>query len=80
MRHESEEKTDARTEVRSGSGRVKATLTVREDGAHLEVGGGEPDDGGLVQLAGDGRRERQQLGQLVELGILLLAARPGGIL
>lgn len=48
-------------------------LTVREDMAHLEVGRGEPDDGRLVQLRGDGGGQRQQLGQLQELGILLLS-------
>ena len=48
-------------------------LTFREDLSHPEVAGGEPDDGGLVQLAGDGGGQRQQLAQLEELGVLLLA-------
>ena len=39
--------------------------------AHLEEGGGQPDDAGLVQLAGDGRGEGQQSPQLKELTILL---------
>lgn len=42
--------------------------------AHLEVAGGEPYDGGLVQLAGDGRREWQHLGKIQELCVLLLSA------
>lgn len=42
--------------------------------AHLEVAGGEPDDGGFVQLAGDGRREWQHLGKIQELCVLLLSA------
>lgn len=54
------------------NGRFKRT--VRKDVAHLEVAGGEPDDGGLVQLAGDGRREWQHLGKIQELCVLLLSA------
>lgn len=42
----------------------------------FEVRDGEPDDGGLVQLRGDGARQRQHLGQLVELGVLLVPPRP----
>lgn len=49
-------------------------LTVWEDCSHLEVAGGQPDDGGFVQLGGDGRGQGQQLGQLIELPILLLPA------
>lgn len=49
--------------------------TVGEHGPHLEVAAGQPDDGGLVQLGGDGSGQRQQLGQLVELSVLLLSAR-----
>lgn len=48
------------------------SLTFREDCAHLQVAGGESDDGRFVQLRGDGRRQREQLGQLVKLAIFLL--------
>ena len=48
--------------------------------SHLEVAGGEPDDAGLVQLTGDGARERQQLGELQELRVLFLPPAPGGVL
>lgn len=37
----------------------------------MQVADGQPDDGGLVQLAGDGPRQRQHFGQLKELKILL---------
>lgn len=47
---------------------------------HLEVACGEPDDGGLVQLAGDGRREWQHLGKIQELGVLLLSATASRVL
>lgn len=43
---------------------------------HLQVADGEADDGGLVQLAGDGARQRQHLGQLVKLKVLLPPPRP----
>lgn len=49
--------------------------TVEEDCPHLEVTAGQPDDGGLVQLGGDGRRQRQQLGQFIKLSVLLLSPR-----
>ena len=45
----------------------------------FEVRDGEPDDGGLVQLGGDGAWQRQHLGQLVELSVLLVPPRPRGI-
>ena len=54
--------------------------TFREDLPHPEVAGGEPDDGGLVELAGDGGGQRQQLAQLEELGVLLLATVPRRVL
>jgi hypothetical protein len=44
--------------------------------SHFEVAGGEADDGRFVQLTGDGRRQRQQLGQLEKLCVFLLAATP----
>ena len=55
-------------------------LAFWKDLAHPKVAGGEPDDGGLVQLAGDGGGQRQQLAQLEELGVLLLATVPRGVL
>jgi len=44
------------------------------DLSKTQVGDGQSDDGRLVQLSGDGRRQRQQLRQLVELGVLLAAS------
>lgn len=38
---------------------------------HLQVADGEPDDGSLVQLAGDGTWQRQHLGQFIKLKVLL---------
>lgn len=43
---------------------------------HLQVADGEPDDGGLVQLAGDGAWQRQHLGQLIKLKVLFSPPRP----
>ena len=57
-----------------------SSRTVGEHGPHLEVAAGEADDGGLVQLGGDGCGQRQQLGQLVEFSVLLLTARLGRVL
>lgn len=54
--------------------------TFWEDHPHFQVAGGESNDGGLVQLRGDGRGQGQQLGQLVELAVLLLPPSPGCIL
>ena len=51
-------------------------IAVAREVAQFEVADGQPDDGSLVQLAGDGGRQRQQLGQLVELVVLLAAPRP----
>ena len=48
--------------------------------SHPEVAGGEPDDGGLVQLTGDGGREGEQLAQLEELRVFLLAPIPRRVL
>lgn len=60
---------------RSGEG-----LTFWEDGSHFQVAGGQADDGRLVQLGGDGRGQREQLGQLVEFSIFLFPSRFRGIL
>jgi len=49
--------------------------TFRKESSHLEVAGRESDDGGLVELIGDGGRQRQHLGQFKELGVLLLTSR-----
>jgi len=46
------------------------------EGAHVQVADGQPDDRGLVQLAGDGAGQRQHLGQLEELKVLLPPAGP----
>lgn len=67
-------------DLRSVSGSARAAGTFREQDPHPQVAGGQPDDGGLVQLGGDGGRQRQHLGQLVELAVLLLPPGPGGVL
>lgn len=43
--------------------------------AQLQVADGQPNDGRLVQLAGDGSGQRQHFGQLVELVVLFAASR-----
>lgn len=58
---------------------INRVLTVREDVSHFQVAGGQPDNRRFVQLAGDGRRQRQEFGQLLELGVLVLSTRPGRI-
>ena len=55
-------------------------LTFGKDGAHLQVARGESDDGRLVQLRGDGRGQREQLGQLIKLAIFLFPPGLGRIL
>lgn len=55
-------------------------FTFWEDYPHLQVAGGESDDGRFVQLWGDGRGQRQQFGQLIELAVLLLPPRPRRVL
>lgn len=54
--------------------RASVGLTVREDVSHLEIAGGKSDDARLVELTGDCAGQWQQLGQLQELGVLLLPA------
>ena len=39
-----------------------------------QVGDGESDDGGLVQLRGDGAWQGEHLGQLIELIVLLASS------
>lgn len=41
---------------------------------HFEIANRESDDGCLVELAGDGCWERQQLGQLIELKVFFSPA------
>lgn len=48
-------------------------------GAHVQVADGQPNDWGLIELAGDGPRQRKHLGQLEELEILLPPPRTGRI-
>jgi hypothetical protein len=53
---------------------IRAKLTVGEEVSELEVTGGKPDDAGLVELRGYGRRQGQEFGQLAKLLVLLLPA------
>lgn len=46
---------------------------------HLQIADGEPDDGGLVQLAGDGTWQWQHLGQFIKLKVLFSPTRPCGV-
>lgn len=46
---------------------------------HLQVADGEPDDGCLVQLAGNGARQWQHLGQLIKLKVLFAAPWPRSV-
>jgi hypothetical protein len=62
------------------NGRGNVLVTVREDGSHLEITGGQSDDAGLIQLRRNGGRKRQQLRQLEELLVLFDAARSRGVL
>ena len=54
-------------------------VSLAGEGAHVQVADGEADDRGLVQLAGDGPGEREHLGQLKELKVLLAATGASGI-
>lgn len=60
---------------RSLNAQVPRRVSLVGEVPHLQVADGEPDDGGLVQLAGDGARQRQHLGQLVKLKVLLSPPR-----
>jgi len=51
-------------------------VTMRKDGSHFEITGGQSDDAGLVQLISNGARKWQKLRQLQKFLILLNAARP----
>ena len=55
-------------------------LTFRKHLTHFEEGSCEADYARLVQLAGDGCRERQQPAELEEFSILLLPPVPGRVL
>lgn len=46
---------------------------------HVQVADGQADDRGLVQLAGDGARERQHFGQLKKLKVFLTTTRASRI-
>lgn len=60
--------------------RSAGVFTCREDAPHPQVAAGQADDGGFVQLGGDGGGQRQQLGQLIKLTVLLLPARARRVL
>lgn len=51
--------------------RAPGRVPLAGKGAHVQVADGQPDDGGFVQLAGDGPGQRQHLSQLEEFEILL---------
>ena len=51
--------------------RAPGRVSLAGKDAHMQVTDGQPDDRGFVQLAGDGPGQRQHLGQLKELEILL---------
>lgn len=57
-----------------------STPTFGKDHSHLQVACCEPDDGGFIQLGGDGGGQRQQFGQFIKLTVLLFPARPGRVL
>lgn len=59
---------------------VSSSLTFRKHYSHLQVAGGQSDDGGFVQLGGDGGGQRQQFGQFVKFTVFLLPSGPGSIL
>lgn len=59
--------------------RAPGRVSLAGKSAHVQVADGQPDDRGLVQLAGDGPGQRQHLGQLKELEILLPPPRTSGI-
>ena len=56
-------------------GRVTVSCKLPES----EVGDGQSDYGGLVQLRGDGPGQRQHLGQLVKFIIFLSSSCPGRV-
>lgn len=49
-------------------------LTVGKHSPHLQVAGGQSDDGGLIQLWGDSRGQRQELGKLIKLPVFFLSS------
>ena len=58
---------------------VPGRITVSCKLPESEVGDGQSDYGGLVQLGGDGSGQWQHLGQLVKFIIFFSAARPGRV-
>ncbi len=64
---------------RSFDAQVPRRVSLVGEVPHLKVADGEADDGGLVQLAGDGAGERKHLCQLVELKVFLPPARASGV-
>lgn len=54
-------------------------IAVTAEVSQFQVANCQSYDGRLVQLAGDGRRQRQHFGQLVELVVLFAASWPGCI-
>lgn len=55
---------------------MQCRLTLREDDPHLQVAGGQPNDGRFVQLRRNGRWERQHFGQLIKFTVLLFPSSP----
>ena len=47
--------------------------------SQLQVADAESDDGGLIQLTRDRRRQRQHLGKFIKLVVLLAPSRAGSI-
>ena len=58
---------------------ITNSRTFRKHHSHLQVAGGQPDDGGFVQLRGDGGGQRQQLGQLIKLTVFLFPPSTGRV-
>lgn len=50
-------------------------ITLAGKVSHVQVTDRQSNDGGLVQLAGDGSRQREHLGQLEKLKVLFPASR-----
>lgn len=59
--------------------RAPGRVPLAGKGAHVQVANGQPNDGGLVELAGDGTWQWQHLGKLKELKVLLPTPRPSRV-